>query len=323
MTGHVIGATKITKIVRDGRAGITPNKHVKKRKAGEVDSSEPVPCDGIRAAGSIGKARTYFPKSLRKASAFVAGPDFEARLQSAVKEEKKSLFDFITESEATIVCIENGECVIRAKSCDGVAATSFGRCAACESMRSGVSSAIFKCRPADKDVHEIKDYTNIRYIAADPKLADFETRRVRKRNHVLCKNLLRARATAMFKEKTIKIKDAKIAKLMDKALSTACAYVDAGPYRTDDNGDACDLLKIYYEHVHKNQKYYTNGVKKNGGFRCHPLLFQFAVMVLAKTSHSVYEQLANVMCLPSLSCVSFHCHCRRNFVLLYHPLLTQ
>ena len=129
LTGHVIGPAKITKIVRDGRAGITPNKHVKKRKAGEVDSSEPVPCDGIRAAGSIGKARTYFPKSLRKASAFVAGPDFEARLQSAVKEEKKSLFDFITESEATIVCIENGECVIRAKSCDGVAATSFGRSA--------------------------------------------------------------------------------------------------------------------------------------------------------------------------------------------------
>jgi len=237
------------------------------------------------------------------------------------------LFDFITESEATIVCIENGECVIRAKSCDGVAATSFGRCAACESMRSGVSSAIFKCRPADEDVHEIKDRTNIRYIAADPKLAEFEIRRLRKRNHALRKALrkalLRAHATAMFQEKTIKIKDAEIAKLIDTALSTACANVDADLYRTDENEDACDLLKIYYEHVHKNQKCYTNGVKKNGGFRCHPLLFQFAVMVLAKTSHSVYEELANVMCLPSLSCVSFHCRCRRNFVSLYRPLLTQ
>ena len=82
LTGHVIRATKITKIVRDGRAGITPYKHAKKRKAGEVDSSEPIPCDGICAAGSIGKARTYFAKILRKASVFVAGPDFEARVHS-------------------------------------------------------------------------------------------------------------------------------------------------------------------------------------------------------------------------------------------------
>jgi hypothetical protein len=168
LTGHFIGATKITKIVREGRAGITPRKHGKKRKVGEVDSSEPGPCDGIRATGSMGKAITSFAKIFRKASAFLTGPDFEARLQSAAKDEKKSLFDFITECDPTIVSVDNGECIMRDKSCDGVAATSFGRCAACESMRSGVSSAIAKCRPADEDVHEIKDHTNIRYIAADP-----------------------------------------------------------------------------------------------------------------------------------------------------------
>jgi hypothetical protein len=141
----------------------------------------------------MGKARTSFAKIFRKASAFLTGSDFEARLQSAAKDEKKSLFDFITECDATIVSVENGECVIRARSCDGVAATSFGRCAACESMRSGVSSAIVKCRPAEEDVHEIKDHTNIRYIAADATLAEFEIRSLRKINHELREDL-RARA---------------------------------------------------------------------------------------------------------------------------------
>jgi hypothetical protein len=67
--------------------------------------------------------------------------------------------------------------------------------------------------------------------------------------------------------------------------------------------DTRDLFSVYFEHVHKNQDYFRTG-KKTSGLRFDPLLFNFALLILARTSHNTYNEIGKVMLLPSLSMVS-------------------
>ena len=67
----------------------------------------------------------------------------------------------------------------------------------------------------------------------------------------------------------------------------------------DPNSKEMELWKIHYEHISSVEK--TSG--KNTRTRFDPLLLNWAIALLAKTSHSIYEEISQVMQLPALSYV--------------------
>lgn len=299
-SGHSIPPRKIQRIVREGNAGITPGKP-------KVEA-----CQGIHS-GIDNKTMAFVAKRARRRAQWVVDTTANGGLEQHVSTARANsnlpvdVMQFVEQStsDATVIQLEdNGLFVIRAKECTPKQTERrTSRCAACNGLRSRVTSEISICRPIGAPVEEVKTTTNVKHIAADPEVADFEIRRLRGVNEQLRRENIRLKAAAMLDSNSVVIHDLTKADMMDKVLKTAVEKVGEA-YPGDSNEDARDLLQIYYEHVHKQQPYYSNGGKKNQGFRCHPMLFQFAVMVLAKTSHSVYKELAKVMCLPSLSYVS-------------------
>ena len=68
----------------------------------------------------------------------------------------------------------------------------------------------------------------------------------------------------------------------------------------DVDEDSCDFLQVHYDHAHKNQECFKPGGKKDSGVRHHPVLTNFAMSLLAKTSHAVCRTVAMAMGLPAL-----------------------
>ena len=175
------------------------------------------------------------------------------------------------------------------------------------SFVSNVSSRCKHCRPHIKKFYNTinrssppttnhSKYTNINVIAKNPVSADFEMRNIRNVNFNLRRKVTRIKnkerlervgQTTCNEEDTNLIN--KIFLNADKNISTVI----------DSDSKEIELWKIHYEHISSVKN--TSG--KNTRTRFGSLPLNWAISLLAKTSHSIYEEISQVMQLPALSYV--------------------
>ena len=139
-------------------------------------------------------------------------------------------------------------------------------------------------------------YTRIYVIAKNPVSADFEIRNIRNVNFNLRRKVTRIKnkeRLERFGQITCNEEDTnfinKIFLNADKNMSTVL----------DPDSKEMELLKIHYEHIYSVKK----NIWKNSRTRFDILLLNWSIALLAKTSHSIYEVISQVMQLPALSYV--------------------
>jgi hypothetical protein len=147
--------------------------------------------------------------------------------------------------------------------------------------------------------------TSIKYIVRQPGLAAIAMRNARQKARQLKAENRRLRLNKRLKTQGVVVHDPIKAKKVDQIMGHAYSKVgfeEAGFDNVQDK-ETPDLFSVYFEHVHKNQDYFRTG-KKTSGLQFNPLLFNFALLILARTSHNTYNIIGKVMLLPSLSMVS-------------------
>jgi hypothetical protein len=203
-------------------------------------------------------------------------------------------------------CVEDNVLVIRSRECDTEADPEHAksrfcenRCRACQLEQQTISKKISKSANAPKD-QPVHSKTNIRFIAGTPKLAEQEMRKSRDEIRRLKRENMKLALKNEMKHAGVFIDDPKKVDAMHLALTTAKDVV----VKTEDvDEDSCDFLQVHYDHVHKNQEHFKRGGKKDSGIRHHPVLTNFAMSLLAKTSHAVHRTVAMAMGLPALRTV--------------------
>jgi len=141
--------------------------------------------------------------------------------------------------------------------------------------------------------------SRIDYIAQNPAKAELEIRHLRAENKRLNAQLARDVMNQHLEERGAKIRNKKLERTVEGVNIMSPTIEKA----LEDGGDveALELWKIHREHLNKQ---YENGGKKRGrAARVDPVLLDWAVAFLAKTSVSVYKEVAKVMLLPDIRLV--------------------
>ncbi|KAL9182387.1 hypothetical protein ACHAXT_013039 [Thalassiosira profunda] len=139
--------------------------------------------------------------------------------------------------------------------------------------------------------------TRIEYIAGDPALASIEIRALRDRE----KELMREKARMVFvsdlNKHGIHVTRTKLDQIrvavdkMDSVITTAL-----------EEGGAQEELEVWRLHKQHLDQVHANGGKGRGKKAVvHPVLLNWAIAFLARTSASVYNEVAKVMQLPHIS----------------------
>lgn len=141
--------------------------------------------------------------------------------------------------------------------------------------------------------------SRIDYIAQNPQKAELEIRHLRAELKRLNAQLARDVMNQHLEERGAKIRNKKLERTVEGVNIMSPTIEKA----LEDGGDveALELWKIHREHLNKQ---YENGGKKRGrAARVDPVLLDWAVAFLAKTSVSVYKEVAKVMLLPDIRLV--------------------
>ena len=151
-------------------------------------------------------------------------------------------------------------------------------------------------------------------------MADFAIREDRKKIKKLKAENRKLKIALMMKdkEKTVEVTDDQRVLAVETILQEANSNVDKAFPDAEDEPTR-DLLHSFWDHWNENKNYFKNGGQKSSGIRFPELVMQFSILVLAKSSHSLYNMLSQ---LPSLSYVSsnnFHCVALYFFLNLHSP----
>jgi hypothetical protein len=171
-------------------------------------------------------------------------------------------------------------------------------CTQCEFIQDSTQTKISRAVPFDGTIHKNTTHENI------SKNPDACLQRLREQSKTI--KSLRAQNQRLFLQKrqkeekwVLEKKPEKVA-AMKRALETVSDKLDDG--ETDE--DSKSFFRVYMEHFHRNSCiYFENGEKRTTGMAYDPMIMDYALCLLAKTSHTVYESIADVMQLPTLSTV--------------------
>jgi hypothetical protein len=207
------------------------------------------------------------------------------------------------------ICVEKDMLVLRSQHCTFECRRSTSnnkstKCDACHKIRDSVSSLLNRSRPRETPVI-VDPKTSINNIVRHPELAAIAIRAARENARQLKAEIRRLRLNLRLKTQGVVVRDPVRAQKVDHIMEHAYNMVgsEEACFDKEQDEDTRDLFSVYFEHVHKNQDYFRTG-KKNRGLRFDPLFFNFALLILARTSHNTYNEIGKVMLLPSLSMVS-------------------
>jgi hypothetical protein len=207
------------------------------------------------------------------------------------------------------ICVEKDMLVLRSQRCTFQSRRSASnnkstKCDACHKIRNTVSPLLHRSRPREAPII-VDPKTSIHNLVRHPELAAIAIRDARQKARQLKAENRRLRLGKRLKTQGVVVHDPIRAQKVDQIMRHAYNKVgseEAG-FDKEQDEDTRDLFSVYFEHVHKNQDYFRTG-KKTSGLRFDPLLFNFALLILARTSQSTYSEIGKVMLLPSLSMVS-------------------
>jgi hypothetical protein len=184
------------------------------------------------------------------------------------------------------------------------------RCKACHERQNTLKK---KLREIEDKIGEnvVHPNTNDRYVVGSPKKAASVIERFRGSLLKSRRENLRLKMKLRLKNEGTGCSDKKAVNLVHKAMEEANKHVNS-QFPSDDDEPLRAVWKLHFE---KMEEYRKAGFKKTSSIRFDPLLLQFAMGLLSKTSHSTYEQLSKVMVLPSRSYVS-----RRGYDIDLSPL---
>ncbi|EJK46778.1 hypothetical protein THAOC_34538 [Thalassiosira oceanica] len=138
--------------------------------------------------------------------------------------------------------------------------------------------------------------TNMRYVVLDPTVAQLEIAGLRDDVKILRRRLAMAQLDRELEQQGRELSEAELARVK-KALDKANGEIEKH-LSEPGNEEELELWQIHYEHI-KAQA--ANGGKKRGrAVRCHPVLMNWAIAFLAKTSLAVYREVAKIMLLPDI-----------------------
>ena len=142
----------------------------------------------------------------------------------------------------------------------------------------------------------ISKFSRIYLISTNPVKSNIEICRLRKQNAKLRRKMASLMNAQRLKKEGQTIDNVLDASLIKKVFTSANENVSKV---LDTESKEMALWKVHYEHI--------LAVNASGGentqTRLDPLLLKWAIALLAKTSHSVYKEIAQVIYLPSLSYV--------------------
>ena len=260
----------------------------------------PLQCRGV-SEGFFGPALTFAAKSMEHTAKQLRQWAMEPDL--GVKSFAKSML-----STSRSICIpyhgvlldrasnlQEGF-VFRAVSCSGNCSNG-KRCSHCTS-KIYVSNKVRGC--IEHDVERVGKHATIANISRNPALAATEINTIRDENRRLRRQLAHVvlmdaidKDGAMFPEgiegnqirKAVGIMDGSISKVLQ---SDATLSVEL------------ELWQVHAEHISKISK---DGGKRRGRQAYHPMLMNWAIAFLARTSSSTYNEVAKIMMLPNISTV--------------------
>ena len=189
--------------------------------------------------------------------------------------------------------------VFRAKSCSGNCSNG-KRCSHCAS-KTNVHNKVSR-ESVQAIVECAGKYASITKISSNPVLAAMEIRMAREEIRCLRRELARTvLQTAIDKDGAVLSDGAagdqirRAIGIMDGPVTEALQSGGAAP-------EALELWRVHTEHINK---VYKNGGKSRGrkSATYHPMLMNWAIAFLARTSSSTYNEVAKIFMLPHISTV--------------------
>ena len=219
----------------------------------------------------------------------------------------QSIVEKVTENLPYVVTVnENEEICIRSKNCSNKAKTENSmRCSQCEEKKSVIAKMINRSTPLGwNDEVPINKYTSIKTISSNPYTAGKKVRQDAEMLKMYKKKVMELEYERNILKEHIQCgsKDTKMNKAIEKLFEVA--NDNLSKFQSND-GSTTDKEKeqqrsmwdIHYEHLKQIKA--KGGSKR--GIKFHPTLLNYALMLVAKTSTSVYKELEHVFKLPSLT----------------------
>lgn len=169
------------------------------------------------------------------------------------------------------------------------------QCDACRSVGKQCHAHVDRALSPGHNGEPISKYTNDRYITPHPESAQVFIGQLKDDNRALRKENARLRFEKEELQKMVTVdENSTVGKLVPKIMKAAQPEFEK-QHKDDEN--MVFMWEIAMEHMNKV-------ASKGGnmrGIRYHPLLLNFALMLLAKSSCSLYEEVREVFKLPALS----------------------
>ena len=219
----------------------------------------------------------------------------------------QSIVEKVTENLPYVVTVnENEEICIRSKNCSNKAKTENSmRCSQCEEKKSVIAKMINRSTPLGwNDEVPINKYTSIKTISSNPYTAGKKVRQDAEMLKMYKKKVMELEYERNILKEHIQCgsKDTKMNKAIDKLFEVAndnLSNFQSNDRSTTDKEkeQQRSMWDIHYEHLKQIK---AKGGSKMG-IKFHPTLLNYALMLVAKTSTSVYKELEHVFKLPSLT----------------------
>ena len=221
----------------------------------------------------------------------------------------QSIVEKVTEDLPYVVTVnENEEICIRSKNCSNKTKNENSmRCNQCEEKKSTIAKMINRSTPLGwNDEVPINKYTTFKTISSNSYTAEKKARQDAEMLKMYKKKVVELEYERNILKEHIQCgsKDTKMNKAIDKLFEVANDNFDKFQSANND-GSTTDKEKeqqrsmwdIHYEHLKQIK---AKGGSKMG-IKFHPTLLNYALMLVAKTSTSVYKELEHVFKLPSLT----------------------
>ena len=263
------------------------------------------PCEGIIRDLKT-NTRYFYGKKFRELATWIEKGEEDGQhiVDRLIENESLDTLNRLLSPEFKDQClvIENHTIVLRSTSCSGVVSstkTTNTRCTACKEGLPETSGRIEKAPPIGIS-KKPPPHTNHKHMARHPDSSQAHMARQSAENRRLKKEVIKLKYEKNLAIEGVNTTSEPVAEAVLKAFQEADKHMDQH-FDADKDSDEKLLWEVALENM---QTVAASGGKKTCGLRFNPMLLNFAIGTLAKSSQSVYRELAEVFHLPSLSYVS-------------------
>lgn len=313
-------------LVDDRAAAASPAMNLHTSSASTTSSTPPsgpsacsCKCKGI-GSGEHENMMEFAAKSLRDAGIALLDPSTAQSLQDSQSENTIPLSVYEAyaahlsggdqKTPEPICLIEGGRVIVRSYKCAEIdpksskehSCTSNERytCHQCRIISEKTQNRISRASRIEADATPHPNETHLS-VSRHPQKAQARLREQSSTIKALRAQVFRLHLKLRMEKHAVVEEDPKKIAAIQKGLETAYAKLDEG----EEDESSKTMFTTYMKHFHKySGDYVKRGEKRTTGMDYDPMMWEYAASLLAKTSQSVYAEIAKVTLLPSLSSVS-------------------